>query len=265
MKSLELTCASPMDLPVRQTVSNATPSLPTLDAAARGIVSERVEASRLTPVVTLVLWLSCAVIGGLGLTMSYARPQAVAETVAPLTVEMLQVELTTEPLPEVSTHPTLAETLAAPPPVNAVWQPQLPPAIAVALPSPAIAFAVPVEGPTRIVEVAHAGYSATQTQTTATETTALPVQPLTFGQGAGRQPAPDYPLRAQREKQEGVVGVRFTVGENGRVAAAEAINASPWPMLNESALRTIRNRWRFAPGAPCAYEVAIRFVLPGDR
>jgi TonB family protein len=263
MKTLELTYAPSLELPPRQSGERSAALAP--ETVGRGLVHPRVEVSRFTSVLTLVLWLGAAVVGVMGLTLSYARPHAGAAVVTPLTVEMLHVELTAEPLPEIQSHPALAETLATPPPADAVLQPQLPPAIAVALPSPQIAFAVPVEGPTQIVEVAHAGYSANQTQTTATETTALPVQPLTFGHGAGRQPAPDYPLRAQREKQEGVVSVRFTVGENGRVAAAEAVNASPWPLLNESAVRTIRSRWRFAPGAPRAYEVAIRFVLPDER
>jgi len=262
MKTLELTCETPLTLPAGQTVERSV--LP--NATARGLVSQRIEVSRFTSVLTLVLWLGCAVVGMLGLTLSYARPQISVAEPAPLTVEMLQVELTAEALPQIQTPPALTEALAVPPTVDAVLQPQLPPPVAVALPSPAIAFAVPVTGPTRVVDVADAGYSAGQVQASVTDTAAaLPVQPITFGQGLGRQPAPAYPLRAQREGQEGVVSVRFTVAENGRVAAAEAVQAAPWPMLNESALRTIRNRWRFAPGAPRAYEVAIRFVLPGDR
>jgi TonB family protein len=263
MKTLDLTYTTPIELPVRQAIVRGAVATP--DTAVRGIVSQRVEVSRFTSVLTLVLWLGCAVVGVLGLTLSYARPHAATVETAPLSVEMLQVELTTEPLPEIQTHAAAIETLSTPPPADAVVQPELPPAPAVALPSPQIAFAIPVEGPTRVVEVAHAGYVASQTQSRATDAVTLPVQPLTFGQGAGRQPAPDYPLRAQRENQEGVVSVRFTVGENGRVAAAEAVTASPWPLLNESAVRTIRSRWRFAPGTPRAYEVAIRFVLPEER
>lgn len=88
-----------------------------------------------------------------------------------------------------------------------------------------------------------------------------PAQTLTYGQGEGRQPAPEYPRQAVREGQEGTVRVRFTVGESGRVLAAEAIDPCPWPLLNEAALRAIRERWRFRSGAPRAYEVSIRFAL----
>ena len=230
----------------------------------RGLVRPRVETSRFTAVLTLVLWVGAALVGVLGLTLSYARPSSAVVAAAPLTVEILQVELTAEPLPEIPAFFAASEASLSPPP-DAILQPELPPAVAVAVPAPQIAFAVPVAGPTRLVEVAHAGYSAQPMQTGATETLAHPVQSLTFGQGAGRQPAPDYPMRAQREKQEGVVNVRFTVAENGRVAAAETIEASPWPLLNDSAVRTIRSRWRFAPGTPRVYEVAIRYVLPEER
>jgi protein TonB len=178
-------------------------------------------------------------------------------------VEMLNVELTSEPLPDLA--PPLANLLATPPPADAVAQPQLPQPLAVAMPSPAVAFAVPVEGPARIVDAAQASYSTSAVSNNAVAAATLPVQALTFGQGAGKQPAPEYPWRAQNEGQEGVVNVRFTVAENGRVVSAEAITPSPWPMLNDSAVRTVRNRWRFNAGSLRAYEVAIRFVLPKER
>ena len=77
----------------------------------------------------------------------------------------------------------------------------------------------------------------------------------------GRQPAPDYPWRAQREGQEGTVTVRFTVSEEGRVLAAEAVKPCPWNMLNEAAVRVIKERWRFVTGPIRLYEVSIRFQL----
>ena len=86
-------------------------------------------------------------------------------------------------------------------------------------------------------------------------------QRLTYGQGEGRQPAPEYPLAARREGQEGTIIVRLTVGEDGRVLAAEALSASPWPLLNEAALHAVRERWRFRDGPTRVYDVAIRFEL----
>lgn len=220
--------------------------------------------SRLMPVVTLVLWLGCSVVSVLGLTMPYVRPLLAKAQPEPMQVEMLNVELTSEPMPDFT--PPVASSLVTPPPAGAVAPPQVPQPMAVALPSPSVAFAVPIEGAMRIVEASQASYNTSAAiKNDAPAVAALPVQTLTYGQGAGKQPAPEYPWRAQSEGQEGVVNVRFTVAENGRVLAAEAVNPSPWPMLNDSAVRTIRNRWRFSPGSPRAYEVAIRFVLPKER
>lgn len=216
------------------------------------------DVGRFASVLTLVVWVGCTSIAALGFAMPYARPQAKLAPPPPMAVEMLKVELSHEPLPE----PELpaANPLALPPP-DLVAQPQLPQPVAVAVPSPAIAFALPVEGPVHVVEAAHAGFARSESPAVAPGA-APPVQRLTFGQGAGKQPAPEYPFAAQNAGQEGVVNVRFTVADNGRVIAAETATASPWPLLNDAAVRTVRHRWRFPAGVPRAYEVAIRFVLP---
>ncbi len=208
---------------------------------------------------TLVLWVGFSVVAAMGFIMPYARPHLAKAQPEPLQVEMLNVELSNDPLPDLD--PPSASTLATPPPAEAIAEPQLPQAVAVAMPSPAIAFALPVNGPVRVVEAAQASYTRAESPSHAT-TAPLAVQRLTFGQGAGKQPAPEYPIVAQDAGQEGVVSVRFVVAENGRVTAAEAVAPSPWPLLNDAALRTIRNRWRFTGGQPRAFEVAIRFMLP---
>ena len=86
-------------------------------------------------------------------------------------------------------------------------------------------------------------------------------QLLIYGQGEGKQPAPEYPLRAIREGQEGTVVVRLAVTESGSVTSAEAFTPSPWPLLNEAAVRVVRDRWHFRSGPPRLYDVAIRFQL----
>lgn len=238
-------------------------ALPVTSSASRDslmiLSSKSSDSSRFLPVLTLVIWLGCSVIAALGLAMPYSRPHPAKAQPEPLQVEMLNVELNNDPLPDLEPPPATA--LAVPPPPDAIAQPQLPQAVAVAMPSPAIAFALPVTGPVRVVEAAQASYARSDSPNQ-TVTTALPVQSLVFGQGAGKQPAPEYPIPAQDAGQEGTVNVRFFVAENGRVTAAEAVARSPWPLLNDSAVRTVRNRWRFATGTPRAYEVAIRFMLP---
>lgn len=211
-------------------------------------------------VVTLVLWVGCAIVGGVGLTLAYARPTPHRPEAAPIVAEILEVELTAAAAAPHTVIPLLAETLPAPPPA---FEPLPVPAelalVAVTEPSPAIAFALPVEGPTMTVDPR----SASHTSPPVAESTisAAAPQVIAYGQGEGRQPAPLYPQQAKREGQEGTVTVRFSVGENGRVLEAEAVAPAPWPLLNAAALRAVKERWRFPPGPARLYEVAIRFEL----
>lgn len=218
-------------------------------------------------VVTLVLWVSCVVIGGLGLTLPYARPVPNLPAAAPVQAEILKVELTAATVPVHSLEPRPTDLPSPPsPPEPAVVAP--PPAaamIAVTEPIPALAFPLPVEGPVRLVEPALASHAPEPSRVARETSVSVPVRALAYGEGEGRQPGPDYPRQAVRERQEGAVTVRFSVGENGRVVATETVSAAPWPLLNESALRVIRERWRFRPGPPRLYEVTIRFELKDRR
>jgi len=172
--------------------------------------------------------------------------------------ELLQVKLTSAPLPPLDPQPQSGGTpqtqQAQPSP------PLMPPLASVALASPDIAFAVPLEAPVQIVPAAQAAQFKATAQTNTVVAAPL-VQPLTYGIGEGRQPAPHYPREAVRSGQEGKVAVRFAVGENGRVLSAETVTPSPWPLLNEEAVRTVRQRWRFRNGPARLYEVTIRFEL----
>jgi TonB family protein len=201
-------------------------------------------------VFTLVLWFGCLLIGGLGFALPYERPQAPPPKQEAVKVEMLEVKLSNdpEPPPENQTPASEADPLASP---------QIPQPIAVAQPSPAIAFALPVKGPVRIVEASHAAY----TQSSSPAPVAAPaLQALTFEQSKQWLPRPDYPERARRDGQEGVVTVRLTVAEDGHVAAVEAVAPTRWFLLNEEALRAAR-RGHFPPGKPRVYDIPIRFVL----
>ena len=77
---------------------------------------------------------------------------------------------------------------------------------------------------------------------------------------AGRMPAPVYPAAARRAGQTGTVTVAFTVDTSGRVISAHAVNPSPWPLLNEEAVRTVR-RWKFPPGGVMKLQRPIVFQL----
>jgi TonB family protein len=218
--------------------------------------------SSLLPITTLVLWTGCLSIGGLGFALAYTRPQPLKPAAVATQAELLHVELTNDPLPPL--EPQLSSAMT-PPPLEPLPAPAaVPPLMAVAPVTAEVAFALPVEGPVRIVDAAHAAYASPTQQAVATAAPA-PVQSLIYGVGDGRQPAPTYPREAVRAGQEGKVNVRFSVGENGRVLTAEAAGPSPWPLLNEEAIRTIRQRWRFPRGPLRLYEVTIRFELQKSR
>ena len=211
-------------------------------------------------VFTFVLWSGCLIIGFLGIVLPYTRPSPPPKEQPAVKAEVLHVELSNDPLPPII--PQTGITPPQPPALDPVptTMPEVPPMTTVAEPN-AVAFALPVEGPVTIVEPAKASFAATPVAEPKPAVAAPPVQVLTFGQGEGRQPAPEYPLRARREGQEGVVGIRFSVGEDGRVLSAATVSPSPWKLLNDSALRVIRERWRFSPGSLRLYEVSIRFQL----
>ncbi len=237
--------------------------LPGTETAVRPVIGTpshaAPEASPLQ-VTTLVLWLGCLTVGGLGLAWGYGRPAAPVKAPPPVVAELLQVELTKDPL----SPPELTSLSAANPPplLERLNVPAAPSLTAVAEPSPAVAFALPFEGPTRTVDVRNARYARSTTTREAVAPTAAPAaQALTYGQGEGKQAAPRYPVRARNAGQEGTVVVRFSVSETGRVLDAAAATPCPWPLLNEEAVRTVRELWRFRPGALRLYEVAIHFKL----
>ena len=244
------------ELPVRRRVSRtgSSPSSPRTPS-----VRDSREADDFVPVLTFVIWTGCLLVGLAGAVFTYARPLPPAPEPPPVTAQILNVELMAadaSPLPEPST-PNLLE----PPPLTPPAIPSAPPPMAVAAPSPEIAFAVPIKAPARIVPVAEASFRNLDAPISEPTPTPLAARPLTFGQGEGKQPAPEYPRVALREGQEGVVTVRLSVGLDGRVLTAEAASPSAWPLLNDAAIRVVKNRWRFAPGVVRLYEVAIRFQI----
>lgn len=213
----------------------------------------------LTSTFTTALWVSCAAVGAIGVLVPYAqsRPHSTRETV--IQAERIHVEL--GPSEQIPAAEPIAQIEHTAPPPTAVTLPipSAPSLVAVAAPNSPVAFELPVAGPVTIVETRAAAYSAPVREGIAEPQAAA--TPLTFGIGEGKQPAPEYPARAMFERQEGVVLVAFTVGQDGRPISAEFASASPWPLLNESAIKTIRTKWRFAPGPIRRYEVPISFKL----
>ncbi|MCL4788105.1 MAG: TonB family protein [Verrucomicrobia bacterium] len=227
-------------------------------AACAGVVLwPDAEDSASLPALTLLLWVSCLLVGLLGFVLSYERPHARQVRDEPLLAQQLQVDLSPSPPPD--SEPQPPDPSAPPPPPDTFAPPAITRPIAVAQPSPAIAFALPVAGRTRVVEASRAEYVSGSVGNA--QSAPPPVRQLTLGEGEGNQPKPNYPRQAERQRQEGTVVVRLSVGEDGRVLQAEAVESCPWPLLNEAALKVVRERWHFPAGPARLYEVAIRFQI----
>ena len=153
--------------------------------------------------------------------------------------------------PPADTPPAIAQTpaLAEPAPLQQV----------AAVPDPTIALAQPVNGAATLVDAAHAAPSAPAASQPAAGPPA--VQRITFGQGEGAQPAPEYPREAVLAHQQGAVEITFDVDDTGRVTQATVSNASPFPLLNQAALRAVRDHWRLPPGDLRRRVVTIDFQL----
>jgi len=86
----------------------------------------------------------------------------------------------------------------------------------------------------------------------------------------GTNPLPPYPLVARRLGKEGVVLLEVLVAPDGRAADVRMIRSSGFAPLDESAVTTVRERWRFVParrdGVPVESRVTvpIRFRLAGE-
>lgn len=198
----------------------------------------------------LVTWLGCVGVGIAGLLIPYPRPKAPAAQQAPTVAQIVHVQLTNDQppaaVPDIAPPAAPNEVVPQPPaPPAAVAAPAAPAMAAVAVPpSPAITFAQPAQTPPQ----------------TATHQPDKP-QRIVYGQGEGRQPAPEYPPEAATAHQQGSVVVRFIVGQDGRVQSAQAYKPCPFPLLNQSAVRAVRETWRFRPGPVRNYEVTIQFQL----
>lgn len=197
----------------------------------------------------------------MGLHLAYPRPpRADLPSLTPARAEVLDVEVSRGAASPAATVPLPVPVALLAPALPPVTLPEAATLIEVAAPTPAIAFALPVEAPSRTVPQGEADYVRPAVSVPVPSAPPAP-QALTFGKGEGNQPAPEYPRAAVRSGQEGTVRVGLTVGENGRVVAAEVVVPSPWPLLNEAAVQAVRQRWRFAPGTMRRYEVAIRFEI----
>lgn len=74
-------------------------------------------------------------------------------------------------------------------------------------------------------------------------------------------PAPDYPLDARRNQQEGRVLLLVQLDANGRVLQVTLRESSGWPLLDDAARETVR-QWRFSPATPGTATSSSRILVP---
>ncbi len=78
----------------------------------------------------------------------------------------------------------------------------------------------------------------------------------------GTNPKPPYPLAARRLGVEGVVTLDVLVRPDGSPADVRVRRSSGSPLLDESAVETVRAKWRFAPARRGGTPVESRVTFP---
>ncbi|MEI6656566.1 MAG: TonB family protein [Verrucomicrobiota bacterium] len=213
-------------------------------------------------IATLALWVSLAGLDVVGwvLPIWRAEPKSsrAMETAAVLPPPEISLGEPTESVAE-STPGVALETLPTPPEPPAISEfsplPELPEV-------PAKPTAPAVQGTPKNP----ASQAARQTDTKPEDRTQGAAGSVVSGpsaaarMAAGQMPPPIYPPEARRHGQTGTVLVEFVVGTDGRVISASPKNPSPWPLLNNEALRTVRG-WKFLPGAVMRLQRPIVFQL----
>jgi len=76
-----------------------------------------------------------------------------------------------------------------------------------------------------------------------------------------RTPQPTYPESARKRGEEGDVLLKIEVLVNGRVGQTEITESSGFTLLDEAALRTVKN-WRFKPALKGREEVTCWVNIP---
>lgn len=120
-----------------------------------------------------------------------------------------------------------------------------------------VAFAVPVQGAVAIASAAHLA-------TPPPPVNQAPPRAVQFNPssaGGGSYPDPHYPSIALRNHYQGTAVVEFVVDEAGRLVSVKLQKSSGFPVLDEEALETIKNRWRFAPGKPGYFYKPFTFQI----
>lgn len=205
-----------------------------------------------------------------------AKPAEPPKRVAPPSAEPPAPVAAPKPVPrKVAPEPPRAK--AMPPQHKPVIRRPVPPPPAPVAPEPPQPVARgPVNPQPAPANTAPAPTAATSapatTASAATATAAAPapaprtVLPSSSAAYLNNTPPP-YPTLARRLGESGTVVVRVLIGTNGRAEKAQIEKSSGYERLDQAALETARDRWRYVPGTrngvPEAmwFKVPIKFVL----
>ena len=124
--------------------------------------------------------------------------------------------------------------------------------------TPNIAFAVPVQGAVAVTKEAR--FAAPPPPITQ-----APRPPVKFDPNnttGGSYPPPKYPGFAERNRFHGTVTVEILVDAAGSVTSAKLVKSSGYPILDEAALKVVKESWKFPPGAQRDYLWDCTFQLP---
>jgi TonB family protein len=80
------------------------------------------------------------------------------------------------------------------------------------------------------------------------------------------RPDTDYPLVSQRRNEQGKVGLKVMLTEQGAMTDIVVAQSSGYPRLDEAAVRYMKTRWQYQPAdkdkpMPASVQVAVTFRL----
>ena len=189
-------------------------------------------------------------IGIVGLKAPRVIVRPLAEMAEPVPLEVLPPEEVPKIQPQEVTEEEPAPTDA---PIDA------PPIITIVAPADAqVPFAVPTEG------VVALSPQATFIPPPPAQPPPAPARgPQQFNPNAqgGFFPDPLYPAFAMRNRQQGTVVLEFTVDASGAVTSVKVQKTSGFNLLDEAAMKVVKERWKFPPGSPRYYFNKFTFEL----
>ena len=163
------------------------------------------------------------------------------------------------PPPKPRPAPPPPKPRAAPPRPAPVVQPR--PAAPVVAPAPTAPAPVPAAPEPTPSPAAAAAPAAPAPSPPAPPAPPVIVQPSTSAAHLNN-PAPTYPAMSKRLGESGRVVVRVLIGPDGRAQDARIQRSSGFDRLDQVALETARDRWRYVPGTRNGVPEAMWFNVP---